>query len=129
MAGYQNTNAVSLIAGEAAGLSIGRVVKSDTDGTMIYPTAATDELVGVTCEGGVADGDVIGVNTGGGIALVEVGTGGVTQGVAVGTEALTDGRITDAVAGAGKSIIGVALDTGAVGAFVRVALNIGKLEA
>lgn len=60
---YESSNVASYIAGEA--LEANRLVMLDsTEGQVVYPTAITDVVIGVTLEK-VASGEQVSVQTGG----------------------------------------------------------------
>jgi len=124
MARYESCTGVSLTAGEA--LAIGRVVGLDASGTAIYPLDPANGYVGVTAEA-AASGDVVSVNVGGGIVMIEA-AGAFTAGDEL--VAGTDGRVDDTAVAVGDFVVGFALeDAAAAGDIVSVLLNINEKGA
>lgn len=117
MATSQNTQAVSVIAGEAS--VIYTFVSLQTDGKYDITGASTERMHGIAAEDGVADGDALAMIIPNG-AIVKVKAGAATT---IGTAVQSDstGRAIDHVSGVGVVRAGVFLDAaGAANEIVRI---------
>jgi hypothetical protein len=109
MATSQNTQVVSVIAGEAS--VIYTFVSLQADGKYDITGATTERMHGIAAEGGVPDGGALAmVIPNGAIAKVKAGAA-VTLGAQVQSD--STGRAIDHVSGVGVVTAGIALDAAA----------------
>lgn len=123
---YEASNVASYIAGEA--LEANRLVKYDsTEGQVVYPTAITDVVIGVTLEK-VASGEQVAIQTGG-VAKVATTAVAIALGAQVMASTATPGSCLLA-AGATARSVGIleAATGGTLGELARVRLCVPNLN-